>query len=149
MDIDFNWLEGHIFCRQLTDGEQEDLKSLISVLSFKSGECIEVDSKGIGVLYLIRSGEVDVLMKIGRDVVSLANRGCKPSFAGMEECEEVEELLEGGKGRSPRHQNADSHPQVADSLVIASEAKQSSLPLPARRPELSIASPRIPSCINL
>ncbi len=61
MDIDFAWLEEHIFHRPLTADEKSALGSSIVSLEFGKNEEMLVEGDHADGLYLLRSGRANVL----------------------------------------------------------------------------------------
>jgi len=75
MAIDFNWLEEHIFHRILTEDEKSNLETLITIESFENGTSIVVENEPAGALYLLRHGEVNVVLQFNGETVHIANAG--------------------------------------------------------------------------
>jgi len=75
MGIDFNWLEEHVFHRTLTEDEKCNLETFITIESFKNGTSMVVENEPAGALYLLRHGEMDVVMQFNGETVHIANAG--------------------------------------------------------------------------
>ncbi len=74
MSIDFEWLENHVFHRKLTEGEKVDLDQMIHVVRFPAGSRIVVQGDaGGGVLYILRSGSVEVVMDFNGETIHIAD----------------------------------------------------------------------------
>jgi len=71
-EIDFDWLEARIFCRELTGQEKDSLQGLIVVEHFTKGQKIMVANEPGGNLYLLRSGKVDVLLSFNGENIKVA-----------------------------------------------------------------------------
>ncbi|MDQ6957629.1 MAG: cyclic nucleotide-binding domain-containing protein [Mariprofundaceae bacterium] len=75
MAIDFNWLEEYIFHRTLTEDEKYNLETFITIETFKNGTSIVVENEPAGALYLLRHGEVDVVLQFNGETVHIASAG--------------------------------------------------------------------------
>lgn len=74
-EIDFEWLEARVFCRDLTDQEKDSLREMIVVDHFGKGQKIIVANEPGGNLYLLRSGRVDVLLNFNGESIKAADLG--------------------------------------------------------------------------
>jgi len=64
-DIDFEWLEAKIFCRDLTMAEKESIPRLVQVHHFKTGEKVTIETRGSeGCIYIIRSGSIKLMIEL-------------------------------------------------------------------------------------
>jgi CRP-like cAMP-binding protein len=61
MNIDFEWLEDHVFHRHLDTGEHETLNKAMQVLEFKRGDILMTEGDQCDGLYLLYSGSAGVL----------------------------------------------------------------------------------------
>ncbi|MDT8375197.1 MAG: cyclic nucleotide-binding domain-containing protein [Mariprofundaceae bacterium] len=61
MEIDFEWLEDHVFHRQLDAGEQNVLAQSIHVSEFNKGDVLIEEGEHSDGLYLLYSGRAGVL----------------------------------------------------------------------------------------
>jgi CRP/FNR family transcriptional regulator, cyclic AMP receptor protein len=63
MAIDFEWMEQRILGRSLSDHEKGLLGIMINELYLPAGQAITIEHEHGGVLYLMRSGEAEVLLE--------------------------------------------------------------------------------------
>jgi len=61
MEIDYEWLEDHIFHRHLDTGEQNVLAQSIRISDFKKGDVLIEEGEHSDGLYLLYSGRAGVL----------------------------------------------------------------------------------------
>lgn len=70
-ESDLNWLEANIFYRDLSKLEKESLHRLIQTHHFKSGEKIDIETRGSeGCIYLIRSGSIKLSIEFNGSIRS-------------------------------------------------------------------------------
>jgi len=61
MDIDFEWLETHIFHRKLNSEEQDAISVATTVVEFNKGDALITEGERSDALYLLNSGRATVL----------------------------------------------------------------------------------------
>lgn len=67
MAVDFAWMEQRILGRCLSDHEKGLLAIMISELYLPAGQSVCIDQQRGGTLYLLRSGEAEVLLEWGNE----------------------------------------------------------------------------------
>lgn len=71
--IDFKWLEEKIFYRTLSQQEKESIPQLIQTHVFKSGEKVNIETRGSdGCVYIIRSGSIKLIIDLDDGTTHLA-----------------------------------------------------------------------------
>ncbi|HXH65001.1 MAG TPA: cyclic nucleotide-binding domain-containing protein [Mariprofundaceae bacterium] len=65
MAVDFAWLEQRILGRSLSDREKGLLGIMITELHLPAGQAVCIEPGNGGTLYLLRSGEAEVLLEWG------------------------------------------------------------------------------------
>lgn len=65
MAVDFAWMEQRILGRCLSDHEKGLLAIMISELRLPAGQVVCIDQEHGGILYLLRSGEAELLLEWG------------------------------------------------------------------------------------
>jgi CRP-like cAMP-binding protein len=65
MAVDFAWLEQHILGRSLSDREKGLLAIMITELHLPAGRAVCIEPGEGGTLYLLRSGEAELLLEWG------------------------------------------------------------------------------------
>ncbi len=64
-DIDFDWLEATIFCRDLTSAEKGSIPRLVQTHRFRTGEKVHIETRGSeGCIYMIRSGSINLVIEL-------------------------------------------------------------------------------------
>jgi len=75
MGIDYDWLQERIFHRLLTEDEKTGLEGFVTIESFPTGCPLVIENEQGGALYLLRRGEVDVVMQFNGETVRLSHAG--------------------------------------------------------------------------
>jgi CRP/FNR family cyclic AMP-dependent transcriptional regulator len=65
MSVDFTWMEQRILGRSLSDHEKGLLAIMITELKLQAGQAVCIEQDHGGTLYLLRSGEAEVLLEWG------------------------------------------------------------------------------------
>jgi len=75
VDIEVAWIEENIIKTKLSDEQHRQLQGVVNAVSIRKGDTIVKEGEKGGVLYLVRSGSVDVFQDLDGQEQRLAGLG--------------------------------------------------------------------------
>lgn len=72
MDIEVAWIENNIIKTKLSDEQHQQLEGVVRAVAIKKGDTIVKEGEKGGILYLVRSGCVDIFQDLDGQVQRLA-----------------------------------------------------------------------------
>ena len=75
MDIEVAWIENNIIKTKLSDEQHQQLEGVVRAVAIKKGDTIVKEGEKGGILYLVRSGCVDIFQDLDGQVQRLAGLG--------------------------------------------------------------------------